>query len=332
MSRDNIHKTTLNGKPLGSRLDLTMVGDWGTANFHTIWGWVSAHLRWRSAPLSKFTIRTGSAYRDSVDLVGMGEADLAVTTPIHIGVRWAREGKHFYEGTPYPNLRTLGHLPQDDRLTLAVRADTGIKSFADIREKKPALHIAMPPRQDDCLCSYVIDRIFRAHGIEPMDIVKWGGSYWEHENPRATIKQAQAGECNAVFNEAIMVSNWSELVAQHAMNFIPIEPEAMRILTEQYGLKPAVLEKGRLRNEQEVPCLDWSNWGILCRDDMPDDVAYRVTAVMVEERAEFEARFRHIPVQNSPLTYPIDPRRMPHGVDLPLHPGAERYYKEYGYL
>ena len=165
MSRDNIHKTTLNGKPLGSRLDLTMVGDWGTANFHTIWGWVSAHLRWRSAPLSKFTIRTGSAYRDSVDLVGMGEADLAVTTPIHIGVRWAREGKHFYEGTPYPNLRTLGHLPQDDRLTLAVRADTGIKSFADIREKKPALHIAMPPRADDCLCSYVIDLIFKAHGI-----------------------------------------------------------------------------------------------------------------------------------------------------------------------
>ena len=71
----------------GSRLDLTMVGDWGTANFHTIWGWVSAHLRWRSAPLSKFNIRTGSAYRDSVELVGMGEADLSVTTPIHAGVR-----------------------------------------------------------------------------------------------------------------------------------------------------------------------------------------------------------------------------------------------------
>ena len=44
-----------------TRLNLTMVGDWGTANFHTIWGWVSAHLRWRSAPLSRFNIRTGSA-------------------------------------------------------------------------------------------------------------------------------------------------------------------------------------------------------------------------------------------------------------------------------
>lgn len=316
----------------GTRLDLTMVGDWGTANFHTIWGWVSAHLRWRSAPLSRFTVRTGSAYRDSIDLVGMGEADLSVTTPTHIGVRWAREGLHFYAGRAYPNLRTLGHLPQDDRLTFAVRADAGVRSFADIREKKPKLHIAMPPRQDDCLCSYVIDLIWRAHGIDPMDIVAWGGSYYEHENPRATLKAAQAGVCNAVFNEAIMVSNWTDLVEQQDMVFLPIEPEAMKTLVEVYGLRPAVLEKGRHRNPVDVPCLDWSNWAILCRDDMPEEVAYRVTAVMVEERAEFEGRFRHMPVHQSPLTYPIDPKRMPHGVDLPLHPGAERYYREHGYL
>ena len=316
----------------GPRLDLTMVGDWGTANFHTIWGFVSAHLRWRSAPLSRFTIRTGSAYRDSVELVGLGEADLSVTTPCHIGVRWAREGRHFYGGRAFQNLRTLGHLPQDDRLTLAVRADTGIRSFADIRAKKPVLRIAMPPRAHDCLCSYVIDLIFKAHGIDPMDIVAWGGSYFEHENPRACLKAAQAGSCNAVFNEAIMVSNWTELVAQFPMNFIPIEPEAMRILTGEYGLMPAVLEKGRLSNDRDIACLDWSNWALLCRDDMPEDVAYRVTAVLVEERGEFEARFRHIPVHQSPLTYPIDPRRMPHGVDLPLHPGAERYYREHGHL
>src|SRR6478752_502223 len=172
------------------RLDLTMVGDWGTANFHTIWGWVSAHLRWRSARLSKFTIRTGSAYRDSVELVGMGEADLAVTTPTHIGVRWAREGLHFYGGRAFPNLRTLGHLPQDDRLTLAVRADTGLKSFADIRERKPVLHIATPWRDVNNLCSYASDLMWKAHGIDPQDIVRWGGSFWEHESPRNCLKAA----------------------------------------------------------------------------------------------------------------------------------------------
>lgn len=316
----------------GPRVDLTMVGDWGTANFHTVWGWVSAHMRWRSAPLSKFNIRTGSAYRDSIELVGTGDADLSITTPTHIGVKWAREGKHFYGGRAFPNLRTLGQLPQDDRLTLAVRADTGITSFADIRAKKPRLHIATPARDDDNLCSYVINRIFEAHDIDPADIVKWGGSFVEHENPRVCLRRAIAGEVNAVFNEAIMVSNWSDLVRKFPMRFIPIEPAAMKRLVDTYGLKPAMLEKGRLLNDADVPCLDWSHWAIIARDDMPEDLAYRITAVLVEERAELEARFLHIPAHQSPLSYPIDPKRMPQGVDIPLHPGAERYYREHGYL
>ncbi|MCK9511566.1 MAG: hypothetical protein M0R28_10100 [Pigmentiphaga sp.] len=319
-------------KDLGPRVNLTMVGDWGTANFHTILGWISAHMRWRSAPLSKFTIRTGSAYRDSVEQVGRGEADLAITTPIHIGVSWARDGLHFYGGRAFPNLRTLGALPQDDRLTLAVRADTGITSFSDLREKRYPLRIATPTRDIDNLCSYVIDLVLRAHGIEPADLESWGGGFVEHENPRACIGTAIRGETQAVFNEAIMVSQWRELVETIPMRFLPIEPEAMRELTTTYGLRPAELEAGRLRNEQAIDCLDWSNWAIIVRDDMPDELAYRITSVMVEERAEFEARFRHMPVEQSPLTYPIQPERMPQGVDLALHPGAERYYREHGYL
>lgn len=314
------------------RVHLRMVGDWGTANFHTLLGWLAAHLRWRSEPLSKFTIQTGSAYRDGVELVGMGEADLAITTPIHIGTRWALEGKHFYAGRAYPYLRTLGHFPQDDRLTLAVRADLGVRSFGDIRRLKPKLHIAQTPRDMDNLCSYAIDLIWRAHDIEPTDIEAWGGARFEHENPRACLRAALEGRVNAVFNEAIMVSQWSELVGKHPMVFIPIEPDAMKRLVDDYGLRPAVLERGRLRNEEDIPCLDWSNWGTVVRADMPDDLAYRITSVMVEERAEFEARFRHMPVEFSPLTYPIDPHRMPHGVDLPLHPGAQAYYREHGYL
>jgi len=316
----------------GPRVNLTMVGDWGTANFHTILGWISAHMRWRSAPRSKFTIKTASAYREGVELVGTGEADLAITTPSHMGVRWALEGRHFYGGRAFPHLRTLGCLPQDDRLTLAVRADTGITSFSDILEKRPQLHIATPARDEDNLCSYVIDLILRAHDIEPAQIVEWGGSFLEHESPRVCLRAALDGKVNAVFNEAIMVSQWSELVEQTPMRFVPIEPRAMKRLVDEYGLKPAVIEKGRLRNETDVPCLDWSNWATVVRDDMPEELAYRITSVMVEERAEFEARFRHIPVHHSPLTYPIEPSRMPLGVDIPLHPGAERYYREHGYL
>ncbi len=319
-------------QPLGPRVDLTMVGDWGTANFHTILGWISAHMRWRSAPLSKFTIRTGSAYRDGVEQVGRGDADLTITTPAHLGVRWARDGEHFYGCRGFPNLRTLGALPQDDRLTLAVDTATGITSFSDLRERRYPLRLACPNRDYDSLVSYAVDRILSAHGIEPDDIIKWGGSFLEHENPRACINQAIRGEADAVFNEAIMVSNWRELVTKRSMRFLPIEPEAMQLLTDTYGMKPAQIEANRLENPEAVDCLDWSNWAIVVRDDMPEDLAYRITAVMVEERGEFEARFHHMPVHQSPLTYPIDPVAMCTTADIDLHPGAERYYREHGWL
>ncbi len=316
----------------GPRVDLTMVGDWGTANFHAILGWIAAHMRWRSAPLSKFTIRTGSAYRDGVEAVGRGDADLAITTPAHLGVRWAVEGRHFYAGRAFPNLRVLAVLPQDDRLTFAVRADTGITSFAELRERRFPLVIATTPRDPDNLCSYVIELILKVHGITPEDIVRWGGGFLEHENPRACIRMAIQGDAQAVFNEAIMVSQWRELVDKYPIRFIPIEPAAMEVLVNEYGVRPAVVEAGRLNNDTDIPCLDWSNWAVFVRDDMPEDLAYRITAVMVEERAEFEARFHHIPVTQSPLTYPIRPERMPLDAGAPLHPGAERYYREHGYL
>lgn len=53
---------------------------------------------------------------------------------------------------------------------------------------------------------------------------------------------------------------------------------------------------------------------------------------MVEQRAELEARYRHHPPEHAAMTYPIDPYAMWQGLGAPLHPGAERYYREHGYM
>ena len=317
---------------LGPRLDITLVGDWGNANFHMIVGWLAAHLRWRSAPRSKFTLRTGTGYRDNIDLVGLGEADLAITTPRHIGTSWPRAGLHFYSGRAYPYLMTLGFLPQDDRLTLAVRADTGITSFADIRERRYPLKLATPFRDENNLTSYAIDLVLKYHGIDPEDLKRWGGGFIEHDHPRLSIPRAISGEANAVFNEAIMVPQWYELVDKVPMRFIPMEEDVLARLRADYGLVPAVLPKGRLKADRDIACLDWSHWTTVVRDDMPEELAYLITSIMVEERGEMERRFNHLPVERSPMTYPIDPYTMWQGIGAPLHPGAARYYREHGYM
>ena len=317
---------------LERRVDLKMIGDPGTANFHMAAGWIAANMRLRCAPGSRFTIRTGTGYRDNVEAVGNGEVDLGITTPYDVTLNWARTGSHFFSGTAFPDLRALGYLPQDDRLLLAVREDTGIRSFGDIRERKIPLRIATTCRDGDNAMTWVVELILDLHGVSRADIESWGGAFLEDSNPRKCLALAIEGEADAVFNEAIMVPQWHELVDKVPTRFVSMDRAVLDTLETDYGLKPGILPKGRLKAPEDVACINWSHFGIFVRDDMPEDLAHEITAVLVEERAELEARYRHLPVDRSPLTYPIDPHAMWQGIGAPLHPGAERYYRAHGYM
>jgi TRAP-type uncharacterized transport system substrate-binding protein len=56
---------------------------------------------------------------------------------------------------------------------------------------------------------------------------------------------------------------------------------------------------------------------------MPDDFAYLCTKALDDGRDLF--RKVHIP-------YSYDPKTVTDGCGIPLHPGAERYYREAGFL
>ncbi len=320
----------LAGQQIGPRVNFKIVADWGNANFHAIAGWLAAHLRWQSAPESEFWVKTGTGYGDNIEALVSGEVDLSITTPYDVTPEWARAGTHFFAGKgAAPAIRSLGWLPQNDRLVFAIRADTGITSFKDLRDKKFPLKLASGFRTPDNLMMWAIDRVLEEHGVE---VEGWGGEWLEHDFPRICVPFVTNGQANAVINEAIVVPQWRELVEKVPMRFLPFEPKALDALSTKYGLRPGVLPKGTLRVSEDVPCLDWSNWAILVREEMDEALAYRLTSIMVEQRSELEARYRHNPPETAAMTYPINPHAMWKGTGAPLHPGAERYYREHGYM
>ncbi len=322
-------KTAINKDALGPRVNFKIVADWGNANFHAIAGWICAHLRWRSEPDSEFWIKTGTGYGDNIKALASREVDLAITTPFDLAPEWAMAGSHYFAGRgQLPGLRALGWLPQNDRLVFAIRADTGITSWQDLRDRKFPLKLASAFRTEDNMMMWAVDRVLEEHGIE---VEGWGGEWLEHDFPRICVPFVTNGQANAVINEAIVVPQWRELVEKVPMRFLSYEPDALQRLQTKYGLRPGVMPKGYLKAPEDVQCIDWSNWAILVRDDMDDDLAYRITSLMVEERAELEGRYRHLPSEHAAMTYPIDPYAMWKGVGAPLHPGAERYYREHGY-
>jgi TRAP-type uncharacterized transport system substrate-binding protein len=77
--------------------------------------------------------------------------------------------------------------------------------------------------------------------------------------------------------------------------------------------------------------LDFSHFLLLTTTDLPDDVAYALAWSLIERFSTLEMQYRHLPPERSPVSYPIDPKaacRTP----IPLHPGAERYFREAGHL
>ena len=115
---------------------------------------------------------------------------------------------------------------------------------------------------------------------------------------------------------------------------IPADANAIASLADQHGFRPASIRAGFWNSDhckKEIPALDFSDFLVIVRDDMPDDVAYLLTWCMVERRDIIEAQCKHLDPEKSPLTYPLDPAAIAKP-SIALHPAAERYYREAGYL
>ncbi|MFI5265885.1 MAG: TAXI family TRAP transporter solute-binding subunit [Chloroflexota bacterium] len=313
---------------LDRSITLHLRGDWGQANLHRVCGWLAQEIGDRSGPYSRSAIWNGRGGVDNALAVGRGEVDLALVTPTTFA-RMALTGQGPYKGEAFPELRALGTVPQTDRLVLAVRADQGLRSFDDLRKRQPALRIATSPDDGINHIGFAVHRIMDLAGIS---LEAWGGRYVEDERPFPCIQAVADGRADAVFYEAIMTTAWQKLANEHDLSFIPIEDGVLQQLEQEFGWPSAVLPAGYFRGlEEPLPCLDFSDFLIVARADMPDDIAELIAWCLVETRSKLEAQYQHISPERSPVTYPLDPKKLA-TTAIPLHPGARRYYASGGLL
>ena len=79
--------------------------------------------------------------------------------------------------------------------------------------------------------------------------------------------------------------------------------------------------------DQDIATVDFAGWLLYCHEDFPDDYAYQIVKAIDELKTMIEALFQ--PGQG--LTGAIDPKDLWRDTEIPLHPGAARYYREKGY-
>jgi len=261
---------------------------------------------------------------DSIDAVAKGEADLAIVNPSG-PLTLAYRGTGPYK-EPLP-VRVITVIPSYDQFVFAISPDLGLRTFEEIGEKRLPLQISVRGQADHSM-HFVLAHIMEAAGFSLADLRSWGGDMhyhqgWPNVGPR--VDAVKRGEVNAVFDEAVNLVAPATLNA--GMSILPLREETVRKL-EALGYRRGIITKADFpKLSADVLSIDFSGWPVFCHERTPDDL---VTAIC----AGLEARKNRIPWQGEgPLPLERMCRDTPEGpLDVPLHPAAERFWRESGYL
>jgi len=259
-------------------------------------------------------------------LVGKKQYDFGFGNPVGLSAM-AYLGRGFYK-KKIP-LRAIGVFPTWDRLIFAVRKDTGIESLEAIKQRKYPLRISTRRRGKLQTTLYAIEEILKAYGMSLRDIERWGGKVMEAPSPSSEERRQaiRTRNADAVFDEG--VKSWGALALDAGMRFLPINGTAERRMAK-IGFPSAMLtRKHYSKLERDIRCIDFSGWTFFCHADLPSAIAYGMAKAV-------DLCHKQIPVDHFDKR-PMSMHEFCRGgeagqLNIPLHPGAKKYFREKGYL
>lgn len=264
----------------------------------------------------------------AIRAVAEGKFSLAWVNP-SVQLTMAYRGKG-----PFPKrlpLRTIAVFPSYDVMGFAVRESTGITSISQIKKERFPLKVSIrrmdkAARKDDSTM-FTVAEILRAAGFTLEDIRRWGGEIHLASRPSDPARRAgiESGEVDAVFDEGI--KSWARTALENAFRFLPVEGSILKHMAA-LGYRATRMTKAEFPGiPAEVQTLDFSGWPMIVRADMPDALAYALCET-IDKRKDTIPTDNYKPLDIAQLC--ANDEESPY--DVPLHPGATRFYRERGYL
>jgi TRAP-type uncharacterized transport system substrate-binding protein len=274
----------------------------------------------RAWPVTLF----GSDTAGVIEQVARGEVQVAIINPAG-PLALALRGRGPF--TKPIAVRAITVIPSFDQLAFAVTEASGLKSLTDIRERRFPLRVSLRGQMDHSV-HLIVNEVLSAAGFSLEDVVSWGGGVrYDAGLPKSPTRlgAVQRGEVDAIFDEA--VHSWLNLALASGMRILPLG-ESLLDRLEDLGLRRGVLSRRRYpKLNNDVSTLDFSGFPVYTHADVPESLVTSICSAL-------EARKGSI-LWEGEGSLPLDRmcRDTPEGpLNIPLHPAAERFWRERGYL
>ena len=261
---------------------------------------------------------------DAIEEIATGNADIAMINPAAPVTLALRGAGPFRDAVP---VRAITVVPSLDRMAFAVAGKTGLKSVGEIRERRFPLKLSLRGHRTHSVHLFLRE-LLAAAGFTLEDITRWGGEVRYDDrvaNGPERMDALARGRIDAVFDEAVGL--WGDRALAAGMRFLSLDEPLLEKL-EAMGFRRATITEAQCPGlNQNVSSLDFSGWMVFTRADVADEVVRAFCRAL-------EARKDKIPWQGEgPLPLERMCRDTAEGpLDVPLHPAAENYWRERGYL
>jgi TRAP transporter TAXI family solute receptor len=228
---------------------------------------------------------------------------------------WAYTGTGVYEGKgKVENLRAIANL-YPETIHLVARKGSGIKSVADLKGKRVAL--------DEPGSGTLIDAriILEAYGLSEKDIKP------EYVKPNAAGDMLRDGALDAFFFVGgYPVGAIVELATSVGVDLVPISgPEVDKVLEKYKFFAKDTVPAETYQGIAATPTLSVEALLVTSTKES-DDLIYNVTKALWNDNTRKLLDSGHAKGKL------IKKETATHGVGIPFHPGAARYYREAGLL
>lgn len=270
-------------------------------------------------PGSTFNVLQGASTSNPLRLETNG-GDLSITQSFNTYA--ALNGVAPYK-KPLTNVLALANINDTGRMQIIARKDLPVDSFDELMEKKLPVHLDRGAT--GTLHNVLGALILAEYGYTYNDIEAWGGKVTAVSN-NDLVGLMQDGTINVAFKQGPgEQSQIQEMVLNAKVKWLPVSDEVLARVAAKTGLNigsvPATFYGGAVG--RDIPCLVDTSVMII-RKGVSEEDAYKITKSLVEGCEELHA------IQ--PTWKTLRPETMPTGLLLPLHPGAEKYYREAGLL
>ncbi|HSE93279.1 MAG TPA: TAXI family TRAP transporter solute-binding subunit [Methylomirabilota bacterium] len=259
---------------------------------------------------------------------GVGNAKLVARNETPLGLsftvtnRWAFEGKEAYD-TKLENIRALvGGLDRYYLVAVAAKK-LNVSSLKDIKDRKIPVRIFTQPVGS--LGEFGGRQLLRAYGLGYADIKGWGGST-THVGYNIIVDAFKDGRADLLL--AVVTPKHpsvTEITTFADVKFLPIDAEAVGALAP-LGYTTATMPADTFKNQPEAVSTVGFPTVVITNKDLPEPVAYTVTKALLDNKDALVRGHAGLAGFNPQMAW------RPENVGIPLHPGAERAYREKGWM